>query len=110
SHIQRAFKNAMPYFLGALLNVISTAMKNRPQLMFSLQNLPRMADFVEWVEAGASALGWKRGEFLELFRQNKRKAVKTELEASPLADIFIKFCRDQSKNWSNGETETTAKE
>ena len=109
-YIQENFQTAMPYILGALLNAISTAMKNLPEPRNSQENLPRMADFVQWVEAARPALGWKKDEFLELFRQNQGSAIKTELEASPLAASFIKFCKDQSKDWSNGETETTAKE
>jgi hypothetical protein len=76
-----------PGLLGALCDGVVTALRNVHQLQ--LANLPRLADFAQWVEAAAPAFGWAPGAFLADFAQNQDDAIATEIEASPLAGALI---------------------
>jgi hypothetical protein len=54
---------ARPRLLGALLTAAAKGLQNLPTT--KLPSLPRLADFAEWVEACAPALGWKPGQFVQ---------------------------------------------
>ena len=62
------FEAAQPRILGSLLDGVSCALRRLDSVR--LPYLPRMADFVVWVEAAAPAFGWKEGDFLEAYRRN----------------------------------------
>lgn len=80
----RAFEEARPRILGAILDVIVVAVRNLPTTR--LPRLPRMADFVLWVTAAESALGWESGTFLRAFETNRQQGHEIALEASSLTD------------------------
>ena len=63
------FEKARPRLLGALLNAVSTALRNLPTIR--LANLPRMADFATWVVAAEPALGIPPGSFLKAYNENR---------------------------------------
>jgi hypothetical protein len=63
------FKNAQPRLLGAVLDAVSCALRNRDQV--KLRKLPRMADFARWVAGAEEKLGWKAGTFLEAYAENR---------------------------------------
>jgi hypothetical protein len=86
--IDHLFKAAHPRILGALLDAVSEALRRLADV--KLNRLPRMADFVRWVEAAAAALGWPEGEFVKVFERNQRDSVVGELEGSPLAEVLLK--------------------
>lgn len=77
-----AFEEARPAILGALLDAVSVAIRNRPKV--KLDRKPRMADFAKWVEAAGPGLGWKEGSFLAAYTDNRQGAMLQSLEASPL--------------------------
>jgi len=59
------FEQAQPVLLGKLLDVLVHALKNFE--LTKLDSYPRMADFAQWVEAGAPKLGWESGKFLRTY-------------------------------------------
>lgn len=77
------FEAARPAILGALLDAVSTGLARLDEV--HLEDPPRLADFAEWVEACAPALGWAPGEFLDAYRENQTHANALTLEASPIA-------------------------
>lgn len=77
------FDAARPAILGALLDAVVTGLARLDEV--HLEDPPRLADFAEWVEACAPALGWARGEFLAAYRTNQTQANALTLEASPIA-------------------------
>jgi hypothetical protein len=85
----KRFQELRPRILGAVVKAVCTALKNCDDL--TIHDLPRMADFTLWVEAAAPAFGWKPGEFLTAYRRNRASAVRTELEASPVARALLAF-------------------
>jgi hypothetical protein len=91
------FEQVRPRILGALLNVVSTALRNLGTVR--LPSLPRMADFAKRVEAAAPALGWPSGAFLDVYSGNRRNAIDVGLDASLLADA-IRTLLDTDGEWT----------
>lgn len=100
--IESAFLSTWPGTLGALLDAVSTALRNLPTT--KLDRLPRMADFALWVEAAAPAFGWEPGAFLTAYEANRETANEIAMEASPLATVLKTFVESQP----NGEWKGTA--
>jgi hypothetical protein len=76
------FERKRPAILGALLTVLSRALRVRPRLRLSRK--PRMADFAMVGAAAARALGWTVRDFLRAYAENRGEANQVALEASPL--------------------------
>lgn len=83
------FEKARPKILGALLTALSRSLRNRKSV--KLKELPRMADFALNVTAAESALGWKKGEFIDLYKRKILEANSVALENNPLAQGVIHF-------------------
>lgn len=96
------FDQACPRILGALLDVISVALRNLDRVQLPL--LPRMADFAKRIEAAAPALGWPRGAFVADYYGNRRDAIEVGLDASPLADA-IREMLDTDHAWTGSASE-----
>ncbi len=80
----RAFERARPRILGALLDAVRAALAGRSSV--KLDQLPRMADFAEWVVAAESALDLPAGRFLEAYTGNREEANEIALEANPIGE------------------------
>jgi hypothetical protein len=83
------FEEARPRILGAVLNIVSAALRNLPQV--KLANPPRMADLARWVAAAEPALGVPAGRFLEVYRRNRGEADAQLLENSEVAQAVIRM-------------------
>jgi hypothetical protein len=77
-----------PSLLGALLDTIVVGLRNRDTV--HLDRLPRMADFVRWVEACGPALGWQLGEYRTLFEQSQGRV---DSQALSLWPVYPALCR-----------------
>ncbi len=95
------FNLARPGFLGALLNVVSAALRRSPSV--KLARKPRLADFAVWVTAAERYLEWPVGAFLNAYAQNQSSANALALEASSISDAVQTLAR-------SGEFEGTASE
>lgn len=76
----RAFDAAQPFLLGAVLDVVSSALARLPDVQ--LHRRPRIADFARWVTAAEPALDWTAGAFLASYFRNRSRSVTTALEGS----------------------------
>jgi hypothetical protein len=85
-----------PGILGALLDAVSTAMRNLPHV--KLDGLPRMADFATWVVAAEPALPWKPGEFLKTYCGNRDAANDLAIEASAVGPALLGLM-DKASTW-----------
>lgn len=72
--------------LGAFLDAVSAALRNRSQL--KRFELPRMADIAEWVVAAEPACPWTPGAFVAALNVHRREADEFVIEASPLASAI----------------------
>jgi hypothetical protein len=68
-----------PRLLGALLDAAVVGLRNRSTIR--LPRLPRMADAALWVEACAPALGWKQGDFVDLWLEARAEADHLALDS-----------------------------
>jgi hypothetical protein len=72
AEVLATFEALLPALLGRLFDAVSCALANVATT--ALPDVPRMADFATWVEAGAPALGWEPGRFLDAYLANRRDA------------------------------------
>jgi hypothetical protein len=85
----RDFESARPAILGALLTVVSGALRRLPKVR--LANMPRLADFAVWATAAEPGLGLPDGTFLGAYAKNVTAANDLALEASPITDSLRKL-------------------
>jgi hypothetical protein len=85
----KEFEAARPRILGALLDAVSTALRNQDHI--ELPELPRMADFAIFSCAAAPAFGWTPEVFMDAYERNIQSASDIALEASPVAQTVLKL-------------------
>jgi hypothetical protein len=90
----RGFEAARPAILGALLSIVSWALRELPTT--KVADLPRMADFALWVTAAEHALGWERGSIVQAYQANRRGANALALESSPVAEQVITLMQSRA--------------
>lgn len=78
-----AFAAARPRVLGALLDAVSGALRERDHVR--LARAPRLADFAQWVTAAEPALGWPSGTFMAAYDVNRADVYELALDASAIA-------------------------
>lgn len=100
--LRAAFETAYPQILGALLDAVSTGLRNLPHV--KLDSYPRMADFAEWVIACEPALPWEQGTFMTVYSANRKQAVMAGLESDLVASTLLSFM-DGRPEWTGTATE-----
>jgi hypothetical protein len=98
------FEVARPRILAALMDAVSCALRNVENVQ--LDELPRLADFAEWVVAAEEALGWEPGTFMAAYCGNRKAANEAALEADPVAVALMKVLERQAKHEWRGTSET----
>jgi hypothetical protein len=93
--LDAAFNAAHPRILGALLDAVSAALRNHPHV--HLAELPRMADFAEWIVAAEPALSWEPGTFLNVYAKSRAAAASVEMEASPVGPAILRFMETRTE-------------
>ncbi len=93
----RDFQNKQAMILGALLNAVSTGLRDVAKV--KLTHVPRMADFAVWVSACEPALGWEPCSFLRAYAGNVKDANELALESSPLVPP-IRELLEETDTWS----------
>lgn len=102
--LRREIKSRMPLILGALLSAVAGALRHRgdrPPV------LTRMADFVVWVSAAETALGWEKGDFSAAYLGNRKGQIEAALEADPLSDAVVQLV--ETEDWLGSPTELLAR-
>ena len=79
----QGFEQARPRILGALLDAVSAALRNRASVR--LLSKPRMADFACWIVAAEPSLPWPPGAFLRAYTVNRGAANALAIESSIVA-------------------------
>lgn len=103
----RDFNEARPRILGALLDAVAGALRNRANVQ--LPQLPRMADFVHWVTAAEPGLGLESGTFLRAYQASREHTNVLALDASPVAAqlraTLPRMLLDADRRWRGTATE-----
>jgi hypothetical protein len=103
AELWRAFEEARPRILGALLDGAAAALRNLPST--SLPALPRMADFALWVTAAESAFPWPQGSFLKAYNANRADANVAVLETSPVVKALDDLLASVGPSWEGTASE-----
>lgn len=91
----KAFEEARPRLLGALLDALSLALRRLPAVLAS-ERLGRMADAHGLMLAAAPALPGGEATFRRAWDSMRETAVAGALEASPLAQALLPLLRARS--------------
>lgn len=97
------FEEVRPKLLGALLDVVSSVLKNLSNV--KLADPPRMADFAKFVTAAEPALGWSDGAFMDAYIRNRDLGREIVLEADSVAQAVLNWNPD---SWYGSATELLA--
>ncbi|MBW2154271.1 MAG: hypothetical protein JRH18_21720 [Deltaproteobacteria bacterium] len=103
SDLWEEFEQARPGILGAVLDAVSSALKNKDKV--DKKSLPRMADFARWVMAAEPSLPWSDGLFIDTYNENRKIAKKADVEADLVATAIINFLKEEQNPWSGTTTE-----
>ncbi|MFN7950615.1 MAG: DNA-binding protein [bacterium] len=93
-----------PRVLGALLDVVSLAMRELPRVRQTQRKLPRMADFADWIAAAAPALGLTSEAILRIYDENRADVVTHSLEGDVVAAAVLDLLAVEPR-WSGTATE-----
>lgn len=78
-----------PAILGALLNCVSTGLRNLDAV--KTKELPRMADWFRFLKAAEPAMGFEDGLLEEILKEGRALAADAVLESSPVAEILLDY-------------------
>lgn len=88
-YVWEAFNGVHPLVLGALLDAVSTGLRNLPNT--SILDAPRMSDFCTWLVACEPALPWKAGEFLAAYRRRMQEATCDLADNDSVASALVEW-------------------
>jgi hypothetical protein len=95
SEIWARFEKVRPRLLGALLDLVSAALRNLPAVHPTAK--PRMADFAEWAAAAEPGWGWQLGTILGAYARNRGLLNLVALEAAVIASPIQRLMEAQSR-------------
>lgn len=97
--IERAFNDAAPGILAALLDGLVAALhyERKPQ-----GDLPRMADFAAMACRAASAFGWTQEDVLGAINRNREAANLAVIESDPMTDILRHVLAEHGSREADG--------
>jgi hypothetical protein len=98
------WKDCKSSIFGHLCNALSAALSNYERI--TVGNLPRMADFAQWVTAGETAFGWEQGTFLNAYENARANMTEMTIEAEPIASAVISLMENHPKDtWTGNATQ-----
>ena len=102
AELQSMFDSNKPLIFGAILDMISTAMKNYP--MIELESTARMADFNKWVLAAEEHLGVPLGTFTRAYN-NLREDIDEDLIGENNFIQFLESLLETESTWEGCATQ-----
>jgi energy-coupling factor transporter ATP-binding protein EcfA2 len=96
TQIEARFAELYPELLGSLYGALACALKNLPGAD-QIESLPRLADFAQWVEAAAPALGWEDGEFIAAYESAHVRSSQLTIEGSVIGDLIVLMTHEKSR-------------
>lgn len=91
SELLNEFENDLPLMMGALLEGVVSAMKNKDSTSIPSDQMPRLADFTKFSTAAAEGLGLENGSFIKAFNANQRQITIGQLSLDPVAIAIRSF-------------------
>jgi len=90
--VWRDFNEVKGEIMGGIFDTLAKATVLKPNI--HLDELPRMADFMEWGCAISEALGSGVEMFKGAYLANIQSQNKEAIDASPIGDVIMKFVED----------------
>jgi hypothetical protein len=87
-----------PIVLGALLDIVACGLRELPHV--SLDTLPRLADYGEWLCACEPALGLECGLMLRAYSSARDDAASAALESSAVATALRAWLAGRETGWT----------
>ncbi|RYZ85833.1 MAG: hypothetical protein EOP04_15145 [Proteobacteria bacterium] len=95
SDIDGDFAKSQPFILGALFDAVAIGLSRFKNV--NISDLPRMADFVSWVEACSPGLGWDENYFVGIYSKNREAVSDSAAELSTVARLIIKLWLEEDE-------------
>ena len=89
--LDEQFAQVHASILGALFTAASHGLKQLPEVEKLQLDLPRLADFANWIIAVEAALGWEAGTFIRAMNRNEDDANELAIASSPVAEAARRF-------------------
>jgi hypothetical protein len=105
SILDAEFERVRPRVLGALLDGVSSALRNRDNVR--IERLPRMADLAVWVTAAEEGLGWERGRFVAAYWRNRDDSRARVVEMSAVGQRIVELVKGLGE-WKGTASELRA--
>jgi|GEM_PF-3729730 len=98
AELEREAESLLPRVFSACLEALRRALSHLSSVREELRGrLPRMADFAEWGEAVARGMGYRAGEWFELYLRWIGETVAETVEASPLGRGILRLAEELRK-------------
>jgi hypothetical protein len=91
TELHKTFEEQHGRLLGALLNVVVSALARLPQIHLAPAERPRLAEFARFGMAIAEALGQPGAEFMKQFRENREESIARTIDANPVASAVLSW-------------------
>lgn len=106
SEIWKGFKKDSPYILGALVNAVSTGLRNKGN---DRTPYPRMQDYGRFIADSSEALEWDKGYWQDIYIKNQatgaEQSITSDPFASALVDMMQELRADNLKEWTGTSSE-----
>ena len=102
SEIWDAFNKDLPYILGGIFDLLSSALKIAPNV--KIEKPIRLADFHRFGYAVAEAMGDRGKEFDEVLKSNKDRQMEITCENAMLIRLLIDFLKENDGEWCSTMT------
>jgi hypothetical protein len=102
------FGAAQPRLFGALLDVISVALRNVRDVDRAVRLKPRMADAFTWALAAAPALGIQDDVIVQAWNSTRDEAYAATIESSVIAAPVLRLISEGGGEWTGTATELYA--
>ena len=83
------FNRIKPQVLSYIFDIVSKVLRMEAVGGINLDSRTRMADWEEYAEMIARAMGYKEMEFINAYRQNRQKKLEVIIDETPIAQAIV---------------------
>jgi len=103
--LDAAFEATLPRVLGALLDVLSSALSRLPRV--NLKRYPRLAQTAKLMAAAEPGLAWEPGTFARIFDRAQQSVAVNVAEGDPVVQALRELVRRGGGRWTFQDSATS---
>ena len=103
--VWKAFEVIKPKLLGSILNTIKIGLSYVDEMIDTIDELPRMADFAVYGAAMIKAMGQNYNEFLSQYMHSTNEMLSDRAELDDFVVLIKRFLNSNSGYWCSGAEE-----